>query len=144
MRKFRRSRRAVSPVLSTVILVLIVVIGMSAVFAFFVDYVSDYQRGQGSSVMELLEIEDVRFVANDSVEVWLYNYGDIEMEVDAAYVDGLSVNLTYFHTDWSLEPYEHKRFTVTLVEDWQPDFSYIFKFVTERGSTVERSYFAPS
>lgn len=144
MRKFRRSRRAVSPVLSTVILVLIVVIGMSAVFAFFVDYVSNYQKGQGSAVMELVEIEDVYFVANNTAYVWLYNYGEIDLEIDAVYVNGLSMNATTLYTDWGLDPYEHKRFTVTLVYDWEPNLSYYFKFVTVRGSSVERSYYAPN
>ena len=143
MRRIRRNRRAVSPVLSTVMLVLIVVIGMSAIFAFFVDYVGDYQRGTGSAVMELLEIEDVQFANNDTVVVWLYNYGEIELDIDAVYVNGLSANLTYFHTDWSLTPYEHKRFNVTMVKDWEPNYSYMLKFITDRGSTVERAYFAP-
>ena len=144
LRKIRCNRRAVSPVLSTVILVLIVVIGMSAVFAFFVDYVRDYQMGRGSAVKELMEIEDVFFADVDVVEVWLYNYGDIDLTVDAAYVNGLSVNLTYFYDDWTLNPYQHKRFNVTLNANWVPDLSYIFKFITARGTTVERAYFAPS
>ncbi|MCK5628411.1 hypothetical protein KAI12_03005, partial [Candidatus Bathyarchaeota archaeon] len=59
MQGFGRDKRAVSPVLGTVIMILIVVLGMSLVFGFFVDYVSDYQSGRGSSVMELVEIEDV-------------------------------------------------------------------------------------
>lgn len=144
MRKLRRSKRAVSPVLSTVILVLIVVIGMSFIFAFFVDYVRDYQEGRGSSVMELLEIEDVHFFANDSVEIWLYNYGEIDLEIDAVYVNGLSMNTTTLYTDWILNPYQHKQFIVSFPYDWVSDFSYSFKFVTVRGSSVERSYYAPS
>jgi len=144
LRKLRRSKRAVSPVLSTVILVLIVVIGMSFIFAFFVDYVRDYQQGRGSSVMELLEIEDVYFVANNTVEVWLYNYGEIDLEIDAVYVNGLSMNATTLYTDWILDPYDHEKFIVTLVYDWEPNSSYYFKFVTVRGSSVERSYYAPN
>lgn len=144
LRKIRGNKRAVSPVLSTVILVLIVVIGMSAIFSFFVDYVTNYQRGRGSAVKELLEIEDVYFADVNVVEVWLYNYGDIDLEVDAAYVNGLSVNLIYFHADWTLNPSQHKRFNVTLNADWVPNLSYTFKFITVRGKTVERAYFAPS
>ena len=144
MRKLRRSKRAVSPVLSTVILVLIVVIGMSFIFAFFVDYVRDYQEGRGSSVMELLEIEDVRFVANHTVEVWLYNYGEIDLEIDSVYVNGLSANISCYDNVWTLDPYQHKQFIVIFPYDWVSSLSYSFKFVTLRGSSVERSYYAPS
>ena len=155
---FGRDRRAVSPVLGTVILVLIVVLGMSMVFAFFVDYVADYQTGRGSSVMELVEIEDVYFRRVGGVnwvEVWLYNYGKIEVEVDAIYVNGLNVSLSFSNVssvelydvdgDGSVEviPYAHAKFNVTLSGDWSSDVSYVFRVVTERGSAVEREYFSP-
>ena len=159
MRRLGGDRRAVSPVLGTVILVLIVVLGMSVVFAFFVDYVSDYQRGRGSSVMELVEIEDVYFKRLgevDYVDVWLYNYGEIEVEVDAVYVDGLSVaNVSFLNVssvslydsdgDGAVEviPSAHAKFNVTLASDWVSDEPYVFRFVTARGSAVEREYHSP-
>ena len=48
MRKIIKNSKAVSAVLSTILMILIVVIGMSLVFAFFVNYVRDYQLGRGS------------------------------------------------------------------------------------------------
>lgn len=144
MRKIKGNKRAISPVFSTVILVLIVVVGMSAVFTFFVDYVSDYQAGRGSSVMELLEIEDVRFVGNDSMEVWLFNYGDLDLKLDSVYVNRLNATLNYYSGDWSLNPDQHKKFVVTLYDVWIPDGSYILRFITERGTAVEREYTAPT
>jgi flagellin-like protein len=144
VRKIKGNKRAISPVFSTVILVLIVVVGMSAVFTFFVDYVSDYQAGRGSSVMELLEIEDVRFVGNDSMEVWLFNYGELDLKLDSVYVNRLNATLNYYSGDWSLNPNQHKKFTVTLYDVWLPDGSYILRFITERGTAVEREYTAPT
>lgn len=146
MRRFGGNRRAVSPVLGTVILVLLVVLGMSLVFAFFVDYVSDYQRGRGSSVMELVEIEDVYFRrvgGVDWVEVWLYNYGKIEVEVDSVYVNGLSVNFSASDGSVEVVPYEHVKFNVTLSGGWVSDSSYVFRIVTGRSSASEREYFSP-
>ena len=145
MRRFGRDVRGVSVVLGTVIMVLVVVLGMSLVFAFFVDYVADYQRGRGSSVMELVEIEDVYFrgVGGVEVEVWLYNYGKIEVEVDAVYVNGLSVNFNASEGSVMILPDEHAKFNVTLSDGWVSDVSYVFRVVTERGSAVERGYIAP-
>jgi flagellin-like protein len=60
-KKLLRNRRALSPVFSTILLIMIVVIGMTVVFAFFVNYVKDYQTGSGSSVFEAAQIEDVWF-----------------------------------------------------------------------------------
>ena len=153
LRSFRCGKKGVSPVLGTVIMVLIVVIGMSAVFAFFVDYVGDYQQGQGSSVMEMVEIEDVFFVdSTNTSEVWLYNFGEIEFEVNAVYVNGLNATLEFMDVsskplndldgDYSVEvgPFVHAKFSVTVADNWVPDATYVFKFVTERGSAVEREY----
>jgi hypothetical protein len=124
-------------------MILIVVLGMSLVFGFFVDYVSDYQRGRGSSVMELVEIEDVYFIEDNRVEVWLYNYGKIEVEVDSVYVNGLSVNFNASDGSVEIIPYEHVKISVTLSDGWVSDVSYVFRVVTERGSAVERGYIAP-
>lgn len=140
-------------------LILIVVLGMSLVFGFFVDYVSDYQRGRGSSVMELVEIEDVYFIEGNRVEIWLYNYGKIEFKVSTVYVNGLLLNMTedfVFSNQSSLDdlyvdengfaevpPYVHAKFNVTLSQSWVFDTSYVFRFVTDRGSAVEREYFSP-
>lgn len=153
MRSFRREKKGVSPVLGTVIMVLIVVIGMSAVFAFFVDYVGDYQQGQGSSVLEQLEIEDVFFVeSTNTSEVWLYNFGEIEFEVNAVYVNGLNATLEFMDVstkplndldgDYAVEvsPFAHAKFSVTVADDWVPGATYVFRFITERGSAVEREY----
>ena len=144
-------------------LILIVVMGMGLVFGFFVDYVGDYQRGSGSSVMELVEIEDVYFVEDNRVEVWLYNYGKIEFKVSTVYVNGLLLNMTedfvfanqsslddlqvYLHVDENgfaeVPPNVHAKFNVTLSQSWVFDTSYVFRFVTERGSAMEREYFSP-
>ena len=160
MRTFRGNKRAISPVFSTVLLVLIVVIGMSAVFSFFVGYVSDYQSGRGSSVMELLDIEDVFFNATDrsSVDVWLYNYGEIEVELDAVFVNGLPVNFTFypasagelgdFDGDGAVDilTFSHAKYNLSLWLDWDDPNAksiYVFRFVTKRGTIVEREYFTP-
>jgi flagellin-like protein len=159
LRKLRGNRRAVSPVFSTVLLVLIVVIGMSAVFSFFVGYVSDYQSGRGSSVMELLEIEDVFFDSDDtsSVDVWLYNYGEIEVELDAVFVNGWPVNFTFYPASArelgdfdgngavDLLTFSHAKYRLSLQENWDADAKlvYVLRFVTKRGTIVEREYFEP-
>lgn len=157
MRKFRGNKRAISPVFSTVILVLIVVIGMSAVFSFFVGYVSDYQSGRGSSVMELLDIEDVFFNSTDtsSVDVWLYNYGEIEVELDAVFVNGLPVNFTFypasarelgdFDGDGAVDilTFSHVKYNLSLWLNWDAKPIHVFRFVTKRGTIVEREYFTP-
>jgi FlaG/FlaF family flagellin (archaellin) len=139
MRKLTGNKRAVSPVLSTILLILIVAIGMSVAFGFFVNYVSDYQAGRGASVLELISIEDVWFKADRAtIDVWLYNYGKVEVKISTLYIDGHSVTLNNVNVPIGA----HKDLSVQTV--WDYDVVYHLKFVTERGTVFEGNFASPS
>jgi flagellin-like protein len=145
MRKIIKNNKALSSVLSTILMILIVVIGMSLVFAFFVNYVRDYQLGRGSSVLELAEIEDVWFhpnMVNGSfpVDVWLYNYGKIDIQISSVYVDGIPVNFTYQPT--TVQVGQHAKMIVLL--NWTSGEDYDIKIITARSSVFEGEYVAPN
>ncbi len=52
MRKLSNNRKAVSPVIATVLMIMITMIGMTLLFAFVSVYSENYKAGVGSSVME--------------------------------------------------------------------------------------------
>lgn len=143
MRKLIGNKRALSPVLSTVFLILIVAVGMSVAFAFFVNYVKEYQAGRGSSVMELIEIEDVWFKDAEGrpIEVWLYNYGKVEVKIVSVYVDGQQVDFTLEAAGIAVG--KHGSLTVYLGGGWEEGKAYHLKVVTERGSAFEGTYVSP-
>jgi len=144
MRKLRRNKKAVSNVIGTILMILVVTIGMSIMFSFFVTFVKNYQTGSGSSVMELVSIEDVwfRFNTGGNVTVWLYNYGKVDVTVSAFYVNGVSVNFN----SMTIPVGEHMSATVQVNNgnEWIPGTTYDFKFVTQRGSVFESDYTVPS
>ena len=59
MRKTSNNRRAVSPVIATVLMILVTMVGMTILFAFVASYSDNYKAGVGSSVMESLTVEDI-------------------------------------------------------------------------------------
>jgi hypothetical protein len=118
---------------------LVVVIGMSVAFGFFVTFVRDYQAGRGGSVMELVSIEDVWFKAdNSTVEIWLYNYGKVNVKMNAAYIDSQSINFT------STEIPVGKHMNMTLFTWWTSGTPYHFRLITERGAVSEGEYVSPN
>ena len=125
-------------------MLLIVVVGMSLVFAFFVNYVRDFQLGRGSSVLELAIIEDVWFrpkvIPNGPgpVRFWIYNYGKIDIEISSMYVDGVPVIIP----KTQVEIGQHVQIDVLLPWDYNEKFDIMM--VTERGSVFEGEYSAPS
>jgi flagellin-like protein len=145
VRRLFKDRRGVSPVFTTILLILLVVWGMSFLLAYFITYVKDFQTGRGSVVMELVCIEDVWFkrVGESSpIEIWLYNYGKVNVNVTALYIGGQPV--PFNSPDNFLEIPVGQHGNVTTVYSLDPNKAYHFKVVTQRGAAYEGEYVSPS
>jgi len=135
MRRLFGSRRALSPVLSTVLMILVTIIGMSVLFGFFVNYAKDFQLGSGSAVRESLVIEDVWFIKGaDQAQVAVYNVGKIDLTVSAVYVDDKPV----FFAAVDVAVGDHE--VLMLDSEFRVGDTYDFKVVTSRGSAYEGLY----
>ena len=141
-----KNKRGISPVFTTILLILVVVAGMSLAFAFFTGYVTDFQLGQGSSIMEQIEIEDVWFLNNNEIKITLYNYGKVEANVTSVYINDLQVN---FIKEGSSEAFieistgEQRVIIVTPLTPLNVNTAYNLKLVTNRGSAFEGQYVTP-
>jgi len=135
MRRLFGSRRALSPVLSTVLMILVTIIGMSVLFGFFVNYAKDFQVGSGSAVRESLVIEDVCFNGTRHAEVWVYNVGKIDLTVSAVYVDDKLVS-SFAAVDVAVGEHE----VLMLKSPFRAGDTYDLRIVTSRGSAYEGLY----
>jgi flagellin-like protein len=152
MKKLFRNRKAVSPVIATVLMILVTMAGMTILFGFVISYSDSYKAGIGSSIKESLTIEDVWFRSgsSDNVELWIYNVGKLPVNVKAIYVNGLNLVVTSFgdnhdvtnalNINGEIPLNSHVKVIATC--DWQSYGSspIVFKIATERGSTFEQSY----
>lgn len=143
--KLLRSRRGVSPVLTTVIMILVVIGGMSVAFAYFMGYVKDFQIGRGSSIMELYSMEDVWFQDNKTIQIAIYNYGKVEVKIVSLYIDNILVAFQAKNGSENFIKIPVKGHGVMIVEhSLTPNTSYRFKLVTNRGSIFEGQHISPS
>jgi len=154
MRRLFRNKRAVSTVMGAVMMILVVAIGMSMLFAFFINYTRDFQTGSGSSVLESMTIEDVWFKTSNSIEIWVYNLGKVDSNITAVYLNGLSVsyNVNAIYLDGEPVDYTvanpnlpvgaHTNIKVSF--SWDENSIYGFKLTTKRGSAFEGKYVSPS
>lgn len=99
MKKLYRNRKGLSTVISTILMIMVVMVGMSVAFASVVVYANSYRSGLGSSVMESMVIEDVWAMPDQTVRVYLYNTAtagnlgsNVDFRVNAIYIDGNAVN----------------------------------------------------
>jgi hypothetical protein len=148
MRTRPRPKRGLTPVFSNVLLILIIVLGMSFAFAFLTGYVTDFQLGQGSAIMELLEFEDIWFRNTDlnRIDVTLYNYGKVDVNVLAVYLDGFQVPFTAGGSDplLFLATGEHGSIHITPPQPPVRNAIYQIKVVTERGSAFDGQFTTPA
>jgi FlaG/FlaF family flagellin (archaellin) len=140
-----RPKRGLTPIFSNILLILIIVLGMSVTFAFLTGYVTDFQLGQGSAVMELLEFEDVWFQQTDQINVTLYNYGKIDVKVLAVYLDGLQANFTNRDSDdfLTLAMGGHDSIQISPPHPLDVTTAYKLRIVTERGSAFDGQFTTP-
>jgi flagellin-like protein len=151
MKRLFRSKRAVSPVIGTVLMIMITMIGMTLLFAFVASYSQTYKAGIGSSVMESLTIEDIHLspektVYDSSFRIVIYNSGKIDCNITSVYVDGLaSVDVVTLNGNLNVPVVAGGNNSINLQRDvsWASGTTYTFKVSTLRGSDFELTYTAP-
>jgi len=134
VRKLLRNRRGITPVLSSLLLTVIAVAGMSiAVTATYV--ITD---GLHDNMGERLIVEDVWFITSDQVSLYLRNVGKVSINVAAVYVNHTDQSFT------SLELEQNKHGWLNVTYSWSADSAYEIKVVTKRGTNVVDYYMSPS
>ena len=136
MKNLRINRRALSPVIASVLMILVTMIGMTVLFAFVASYSQGFKEGSGSTVLESLVVEDVWFKESDTVQFTWYNIGKIEVKIAAVYINGTMVSFS--PNPLTIEMGKHASFQLIL--DWNLADSYYLKVVTSRGSGFEGIY----
>ncbi|PVX24004.1 MAG: hypothetical protein CW691_08985 [Candidatus Bathyarchaeum sp.] len=132
MKKLLRNSKGITPVLSSLLLTVIAVAGMSiAVSATYV--ITD---GLHDNMGERLVVEDVWFNSNQ-ISVYVRNVGKVGIQIDAVYVNGVSQSFTPIE----LEMNKHGWLNVTYI--WNADSAYEIKVVTRRGTKVVDYYMSP-
>lgn len=130
-------RRAVSAVISHMILLLTVVSTMGAVLVWATqEFV--YPRYQ-SALKERLVVEDAWFKPGGEIELYVRNTGKVDLKVVTAYVSDKLASEPNFH----LSPKQGGRITVTPPGGWISGQEYTLLFITERGSSFEVVQRAP-
>ena len=150
MKKLFRNRKAVSPVIATVLMILVTMAGMSILFGFVISYSDAYKAGVGSSVMESLTIEDIWLsphstTYNSEVQISVYNVGKVDSTITSMYANGLKLTENgNLNLNKPIAVGQH--LTITL--DWSPNRwvhgqEYTFRVSTLSGSNFDIKYTAP-
>jgi flagellin-like protein len=150
MKKLSNNRKAVSPVIATVLMILVTMAGMTILFAFVSSYSDNYKAGIGSSVMESLIVEDIWLsphnpTYNSEVQITVYNVGKVDSTITSMYANGLKLTENNkLNLNKPIAVGQH----LTISLDWRPnswvhDQEYTFRVSTLSGSNFDIKYTAP-
>jgi hypothetical protein len=136
VRKLSRSRRGITPVLSSLLLTVIAVAGMSIAITATYIITDELHDNMG----ERFIVEDVWFTgdSNDTISLYLRNVGKISIKVAAVYVN----RYDQLVAPLELEQGKHGELNVTY--EWSAESAYEIKVVTRRGTQVVDYYMSPS
>jgi flagellin-like protein len=156
MKRLLRNKKAVSPVIATVLMILVTMAGMTILFGFVISYSDAYKAGVGSSVMESLTVDDIwlspsSLTYDSKVQISVYNAGKVDSVITSVYVNGLKLTETdQSNGNFNLKisvPVGGRPSTPILLywagHQWQSGQTYIFRIATQSGSVFDVPYTAP-
>ena len=131
--KIWKDVKAISPVLSNILLIVIAVAAMSIATAATYVITTNLREAMG----ERFIIEDVWFKPENEIAIYIRNTGKVSIIIDAVYINGKAVQIN----DLNLEIGEHKWLNITYT--WSSGTAYYIKIVSKRGTEFADYYVAP-
>ena len=138
-----KAKKAISPVIATLLLILIAVAASILVYVWVTGYASSVTGAEASQLQERIKIDTVSVpsgTAGSNVTIYVRNIGNVEVNVTSGYViDSVTSEVMGFNTtSLRLAPGAVQQLNVTLTTSLTSGRTYIAKVVTEDG--VEATY----
>jgi len=135
IKRFLRDKRAITPVLSHLLLTVVAVAAMSIATSATLVITTNLRE----TMSERVTVEDVWFnSATGTVDVYMRNVGKAAIQVYAVYVNRVG---RPFNSPFRLEMKEHGWLSITYT--WNSGDAYYIDIVTTRGTHIASYYKAP-
>jgi len=136
------SKKAISPILATLLLVVIAVAAIVVAYAWIMTYMSS--AGEQAGVMLTKDV--VSFQPNDQIIIYVRNTGTVDAEISAVYIGTSPSNLTKID-DPTFDPggivEAGDSVAITCDYPWQSLTRYYFRVVPKTGAPLEFSERSP-
>ena len=145
MRKILRSKKGISPILATLLLIVIAVAAVIVTYAWVMTFTGTQTQQAGV----LLKVENVSWPTGSSISVVIRNTGTSNAKITAAYMGTSSTNLNLSITvtptlggaSSTVNAGSTNTFTITYT--WTANTRYYFKFATDTPAALEFSEKSP-
>lgn len=136
-----KSRKAISPILATLLLIVIAVAAIVVTYAWIMTYMSS--AGHQAGVM--LTKDAVAWPSSNSIKLYIRNTGTSDAIISAVYVGTSATNLTKAEVTPANAPVNADGGVaeITITYDWENDTRYYFRVVPNTGAPLEFSEKSP-
>jgi flagellin-like protein len=132
MKSILKSKKGISPILATLLLIVIAVSAVIVTYAWIMTF-SESQTEKGA----ILSVENIRFYSDtegSKIDITIRNSGVSDATIDAVYVGITSSNLEVQENVEMGIVAEGSTFTLTIPDyDWEDETTYYFNIGTEEG-----------
>jgi flagellin-like protein len=145
MRRIIKSKKGISPILATLLLIVIAVAAVIVTYAWVITFTGT-TTGQAGAV---LTPENIRFYSADDIEITIRNSGTSDAKVVTVYEGPSSGELqtisvrSYDPTTQMVGAGDSFVINIRLSSNWVSGTRYYFKVVTESGYSLPFSEVAP-
>jgi len=132
-----KSKKAISPILATLLLIVIAVAAIVVTYAWIMTYMGS-TTGQAGI---LLKKDAINWLNNSTVIIYVRNTGTSDATIDALYIGTSSTNLTLqtsvnYNPSSKVVSKEGGTITITVTYAWTPDKTYYFRIVPKVGEAL--------
>ena len=135
MKKILKSKKGISPILATLLLIVIAVAAVIVTYAWVMTFTSSTTSQAGA----VLSLDNMRFYTDtdDYIEITLRNSGTSDAKVETVYVGTTDSNLISQTNDSYIPDTQivstGATLTITIEYDWDDGTRYYFNIATEEG-----------
>jgi FlaG/FlaF family flagellin (archaellin) len=134
-RRLLRDKRAITPVLSSLLLTVVAVAAMAIATSATYVITTNLKENMGERII----VEDVWFKdATQTVDIYMHNIGKVAIRVSSVYINHTSITLD---TPLRLELNGHD--WLNIAYSWSSGDLYYIDIVTNRGTHIASYYKAP-
>jgi len=142
-KKLRMNKKAVSPIIATLLLVAIAVSAAVVTYTWTMSMVTN----QATQAQTQIKIDVVKFINATDIEVNVRNTGTMPATLQKAYtMSGTAVSVTATDVDGTvIEPNTVETISITFpASTFETTNSYQIRIITTTGYVVEGVYYAPA
>ena len=145
MRRILKSKKGISPILATLLLIVIAVAAVIVTYAWVITFTGSTTENAGA----LLQPENIRFYSEDDIEITIRNSGTGSAKIVEVYQGPSTAELE----KWDVRDYDPSSqivdagssitIDIRLDDDWESGTTYYFQVVTEEGYKLPLQAVAP-